>query len=523
MADRRLSSYKRLVSDYGHIGVYQDVEPFAVMLPFATEFPVKRSSNRAAFPAEVFTWLRGMGNSTILNSSTCELDGENVYLSATSGEELHMRGLKHGEEWEAIGFRHDLPDGHGRIWRTEAVLKRGSTDDDQDLVRFRTQCIAGRPGAFLETPRKPFLIKALLKNSWGGDDGEIEVCDEPLWLENDNDDLTLANLILSGQGSKSLPIIYISAIEDGRWILTEDAIQKLAYDLGGIAHVVVEPNRRFSLKLRDQSAGRNLYGGTIGIALPLHGFIRRFFLGRNFENVNDIDDGIRVSVFNLRVHMPTSGWDWTDFQEQILKSQRAAYRGSFSKADADQLLDDFTKQLDDLQKENRQLKEQLSAQAAMSLTEEESNFATDGIFQSVGKEIYPGELADRIRFAAETALSSAEPKGIDERSIAIWRRVVQRVPRSPALDELLQDLSRATKDPKRVAAEVSGLLERHGYRAKSENKHIRLEPQTGFVGLQNITVPKTPSENRGLKNLCKQIERTLGIGNLPESQRSGAL
>jgi hypothetical protein len=461
-----------------------------------------------------------MRHSTILNSSTRELDGENVYLIAAGGEELRMRGLKHEKEWEAIGFRHDLPDDQGRIWRTEAVLKRGRADDDQDLVRFRTQCIAARPGAFLETPRKPFLIKALLKNNWGGHDGEIEVSDKPLWLEDDDGDLTLGNLILSGKGSNSLPIIYISAIRDGEWILTEDGIEKLAYDLGGIAHVVVEPNRRFSLKLRDQSEGRNLYGGTIGIALPLHGFVRRFFLGRNFENLDELVGGVRGSVFNLRVHMPTSGWDWTDFQEQTLKSQRAAYRGSLSRADADQLLDDFTKQLEDLQEENRQLKERLSAQAAKSLAEEESDFAIDGIFQSLGKEIYQGELADRIRFAAETALDAAESKGIDERSITIWRRVVQRVPRSPALDELLQDLSRATKDPKRVAAEVSGLLERHGYRAKSENKHIRLEPQIGFIGLQNITVPKTPSENRGLKNLCKQIERTLGIGNLPESPRT---
>lgn len=430
--------------------------------------------------------------------------------------------MKHEEEWEAVGFRHDLPDNQGRIWRTEAVLKRGSADSDQDLVRFRTQCIAGRPGAFLETPKKPFLIKALLKNGWGGYDGEIEVCDEPLWLEDNDDDVNLANLILSGKCSKSLPIIYISAIVDGEWLLTEEEIKKLAYDLGGIAHVVVEPNRHFSFKLRDQCNGRNLYGGTIGIALPFHGFIRRFFLGRNFVNANELAGGVRNSVFDLRVNMPTSGWDWTDFQEQILKNQRAAFRGSLSKTDADQLLDDFTKQLEDIQEENRQLKDQLSQISAMSLADEERNFTTDSILQNVGKEIYPGELADRIRYAAETALDVAELKGIDERSIAIWRRLVQHISRSPALDELIQKLSRATKDPKRVAAEVSGLLERHGYRAKSENKHIRLEPQAGFVGLNNITLPKTPSENRGLMNLRKQIERTLGIGNLPENPISDA-
>ncbi|WP_369676900.1 hypothetical protein, partial [Enterococcus faecium] len=96
----------------------------------------------------------------------------------------------------------------------------------------------------------------------------------------------------------------------------------------------------------------------------------------------------------------------------------AAFRGSLSKTDADQLLDDFTKQLEDIQEENRQLKDQLSQISAMSLADEERNFTTDSILQNVGKEIYPGELADRIRYAAETALDVAELKGIDERSIA---------------------------------------------------------------------------------------------------------
>ncbi|MGK4495561.1 hypothetical protein ACSLVN_27520, partial [Klebsiella pneumoniae] len=90
--------------------------------------------------------------------------------------------------------------------------------------------------------------------------------------------------------------------------------------------------------------------------------------------------------------------------------------------------------------ENRQLKDQLSQISAMSLADEERNFTTDSILQNVGKEIYPGELADRIRYAAETALDVAELKGIDERSIAIWRRLVQHISRSPALDELIQKL-----------------------------------------------------------------------------------
>lgn len=491
------------------------------MLPFATEFPVKRSGKKAHFLAEVFAWLRGMRASTVLNpASERELDGENVYLVSGSGEELRMRELKRESDWTAIGFQHDMPDDQGRVWRTEAVLRRGESDAEEGLIRFRTQCLAKRPGAFLETPKKPYLVKALLKEGWGGLDGEIDVCDEPLWLEDDGEDVALAELVLSGRASRWLPIVYVSATGHDEWLLTQEEITKLAYDLGGVAHVVVEPSRTFSMRLRDASEGRNIYNGTLGIAMPHHGFIRRLFLGRQFEDVHDLIEGVRTATLRLRGFMPSVGWDWTELQEHALRNQRAALRDGLSQADADQLFDDYSKQLSEQQDEIRRLKEQLGSQTVTDIEKEELGSSADELLRRVGKEIYEGEVVDRIRLAAQTALLAADANGIDGRTVAVWKQIIERVPRSPALDELLADLGRATKDPKRMADELSALLRRHGYHSKSDNKHIRLEPDNGYEGLQNITIPKTPSETRGLTNQRKQIERTLGIGKLPGNVRA---
>lgn len=488
------------------------------MTQFATEFPIKPSDNKAAFPAEVFAWLRGMQGSTVLSSSSeRELDAENVLLISESGEELRMRELRDGGLWKAIGMQHDIPDAQGRVWRTEAVLKRGTESNDQDIIRFRTQCLAKHPGAFLESPKKPFLIKSLLKGFWGSIDREIEVLDIPHYLSESEEALDLSKLIIFGNASRFLPVVYISATGRGEWLLNKDQITKLAYDLGGVAHIVVEPSRRFSYRLRDMSEGRNVYNGTLGIALPNRGFIRRFYLGYQFENVVTLTEELKSAAMLIRGFMPTAGWDWTELQEHALRQQRATLKGALSEADADQLFDDFAQQLSDLQEENRRLKDQLNTQSVTDLTKLESSLTTPEFFQSLGKEIYPGEIVDRIRYAIAIAASVSEAKGIDHRTTAIWDRIIDRVPRSPALDELLADLSRATKDPKRVASDLSSLLVRHGYYIKSDNKHTKLEPMQDFVGLGTLTVPKTPSEINGLKNLCKQIERTLGIGNLPGS------
>jgi hypothetical protein len=337
----------------------------------------------------------------------------------------------------------------------------------------------------------------------------------PIWLQDNDRGIVLAENVIAGTATKWLPIIYISATGQKQWAVPHDDVEKLAYDMGGIAHVVVEPNRTFSLRLRDQSKGRNLYGGTIGIALPHRGFVRRLYMGWQIETWRELLDAVKYSAIELRGHMPSVGWDWTELQEKILRNQRVDLRSALLKADAEELFDSFSKQVEDLEEENRQLKEQLISQAAQDLGIVDAQFVADNLPLRVGKEIYPGELYDRIRLAAQIALTVAESSGIDDRSKAVWALIVQRVPRSPALDELLQDLSRATKDPKRVAGGISDLLQRHGYRCKADNKHVRLEPELGYAGLNNLTIPKTPSDHRGLKNLCKQVEHALGIGKLP--------
>lgn len=485
------------------------------MQPFATEFPIKSLDNKAAFPAEVFAWLGGMRDSKVLDAtSERELENENVHLVAETGEELRMRELKSDGEWTAVGFQHDIPDRQGRLWRTEAVLRR---DKDGAFVRFKTQCLARHAGAFLETPKKPYLVKALLNAEWGGVDGEIDVLDEPLWLDDSEDDITLAQAIGSGVATRWLPVVYVSATGDQEWVLTKDQIEKLAYDLGGVAHVVVEPSKRFSFRLKEASEGRNAYNGTIAIAIPSRGFIRRFYLRNEHDRVFELIENIRLGATELRSFMPSEGWDWTELQEYALRAQRNASRGAISQEEADQLLDEFTRQLKDLQDENRRLTSQLNALAVNDIADAERDISIGLDISRVVKEIYPGELLDRVRLAAQTALSVADVQGTDARTVAVWRNIMERIPRSQGVDDLLRDLTRATKDAKRMAEELTSLLLRHGFCSKSENRHIRLEAQNGFEGLANITIAKTPSEHRGLSNQRSQVERILGINKIPSN------
>lgn len=484
------------------------------MLPFSTELPVRTSPNRAAFVAEVVGWLRGMKHKTVLSSaSEAELDGANVHVRSASGEELRMRELQATDGWTAIGARHDLPDDLGRLWRTECVLRRAAAEGGQDLVRLRTQCIATTAGARLESPRKPYLIKALIKDGWGGKDRQFSVSDDPIWLKSDDEGLATASSITLGDATKWLPVVYVSATGKSTWVLDRREIEKLAYDLGGIAHVVVEPDRAFSFSLREQTEAKNAYGGTFALSVPGQGIVRRYYIGWQIQDGIELAATIRKAASILRSQMPSFGWDWTELQEQALRAQRWNEKSRLTAAESEQL---YLEEIENLQDRIRQLEQSLLTRPDDSVGTDEGEFSTENFIIRIGPEIYIGEISDRLRLAARTTLAVADQIGLDSRSKVILQRVLERLPFSPALAELSQDLARATKDPKRVASELTSLLTRHGYSEKSDNKHIRMEAEQLFEGLDAITIPKTPSDHRGLKNLRKQIERTLGITKLAE-------
>lgn len=234
-------------------------------------------------------------------------------------------------------------------------------------------------------------------------------------------------------------------------------IEKLACDLGGVAHVIVEPDRAFSFELREETDARNAYGGTLGLSSPGQGIVRRYYLGWQIQDGAELATAVKAAASSLRSQMPAFGWDWSDLQEQALRAQRERDRNRLTKAESDQL---YLEEIGNLQDKLRQVKQQLSLRPADSVGTDEGEFSNDNLVRRVGPEIYAGEISDRLRLAAKLTLSRAEQNGLDARSKTILQRVVDRLPVSPALAELSKDLERATKDPKRVASELTSLLRR---------------------------------------------------------------
>lgn len=473
---------------------------------FSTEFPVSEGFGRPQFIASVVSWLRGIDKSRILDQKNShDFDHFSADLNSESGESLALRELEGHPQFWAIGFRYDNPE-PGRLWRTEGVLRKSHAEKN-GWFRIKTHCIATAPLEATHFPKKPFLIKSLIQDQEVGEDGLFKITDKPYVLR-DSKDLDIAQAIIQGTATNYLPVVYISASAD-RPRLSKRDIEKLSYDLGGVAHVVVEPSRAFSFALRDIATGKNVYGGYTGVFLPDTGFQVRIYPQ---ENQEDYREKIREMSLVIRSQMPKRGWDWIDFHEE---NTRALRKREKIRLKSDEIESLYIEELKAKDEHIKSLEFQLS-QRPMSLPKTESEHAVlnENFFEKMGPEIYEGEFSDRIRYAIHSFLENSESQGVDKRTIAVLECIINCTTISSELKELLSELSRAAKDPKKSASLLVRLLERCGYYEKSDNKHIRLEANSGFVGLDAITLPKTPSDHRGSKNMTSDIERTLGINKL---------
>lgn len=486
------------------------------MRVFATEFPVAATATRASFVANVVAWLRGTNYSKVLEKDAeVELNTDFSHLKTATGEELLLREVLDDSAPLAIGIRHQIPDDRGRLWRTEAVLKFADKSFEHNLVRIRTQCLAKELQAPLEFPKKPYLVKSLLTDLWGGTDGKLTVTDKPIWLGTSEEYIELATAVVTGAASKFLPVVYISAIGDNEYEISKDLIDKLAYDLGGIAHVVVEPDRNFSFKLRYHADSLNVYGGTIGIYAPKNGLMSRAYLNPQLRSASDLASIIRHSAIGIRSQMPATGWDWSSLQEFALRQHRETHAQDSDFAEFEKIYLDEIKALNE---QNESLRETIiSLNSSLKVDQLDPSLSErrfDEIKCLIGEEIYDGEIIDRLRFAAKIALNSKDREGIDDRSIGIYSSITEGTTVTRGLTAFLGDLKRATADNKNLHIKISALMARHGFEETTQNKHAKLTPRNGMIGLGPITVPLTSSDHRAGQNQRSQIINLLGLSKL---------
>lgn len=399
---------------------------------------------------------------------------------------------------DATAIRYTRRD-DGLEWLTTVVFSRTASDS---WVGIRVSCESSHPAVRLPPAKKPVLVRTLLNDLGGASDGAIRVGGFPLRL--DNTDIDVAARLIAGKADCRLPIVYLSAGFQGDYIVDGD---HLAHELAGMAHVVVEPNRQFSLRLKIEVDSENVYGGTVGVYWPDGGGRRSFFIGREFESPDEVAraifDEIRTALTNRRAFDRCT---WAFVQESASRQAIQALRAAGSQ-EVEKYIETFDKELvAKTQRLENANKEITRLQMELRIYEARLAAGTGSLLRTGSEQdLYANEVLGIVRDAVADAKSRV-PTG--SRRQHVLTAVLQANPASEDIAGSMRDrLKQLLRGSKGMDAKIRRGLEEMGFSITEEGKHYKLAFQGDDRYL--FTLPKSGSDHRGGLNAASDIGRLL--------------
>jgi hypothetical protein len=467
------------------------------MLLFSTEFPIEDPCGPQDFFQAIQDWLLGSQHTGLCQDNFMGFPAPGETSIQKGDESLDALQFSSAEEHgAAVRYR---TSSDGLEWITTIAFSKTTSGT---WVAIRVACESKRPAVRLPEVKKPVLVRTFLRSLGGGSDGALRVGSSPLRLGNT--DIEVAARLIRGDSPCRLPIVYVSAGFHGNYIVDG---ARLAHELAGMAHVVVEPNRPFSLRLRLDVNAENVYGGTVGVYWPDGGGRRLFFLGPEFgsrdEVAQAIFDEIRVALTNRR---PLDRCTWAFVQESVSRQSISALRASGSQEvekyvqTFDKELAATTQRLEDANKEAERLRADLRALEARLA-------ASNGALLDIGTEqdLYPNEVLCIIRDAVADAERHVPH---DSRRQHVLAGVLKVNPPNKDVAAInRKNLKGLLRGSRGMNAKIRRGLEEMGFSITEEGKHYKIVFQDD--DRYTFTLPKSGSDHRGGLNAASNIGRLL--------------
>ncbi|MGV8805853.1 MAG: hypothetical protein ACWA6Y_12930 [Polaromonas sp.] len=466
------------------------------MLSFATEFPVSATATSGKFLAAVREWLLGSPHTVFKSSDFPLVDVQEEWSAKKSNEQIEVLRFDSTTS-SAAAVRYTKID-DGLEWVSTVVFLQSSP---AGWIGIRTSCESQHPSVRLPAARKPVFVRTFLNRLSGGLDGELTASASARILANS--EVPLAARCLTGQTGCRLPVVYVSAKFQGGHSVNPTS---LADALAGMAHVVVEPNRPFSVRLMQEVKSENIYGGAVGIYWPDGAGRRSFFPKQQFESSAELEhavvDEVRLALVNRR---PLARTTWASVQEQISRRKFAELRAAGSTAVEEyvqnfdkeakakqQELEDAELEISRLQAEIRRYQSQRPMQSGLSLQ------------AAPEKDLFAGEILGIVHDALTDTIARVTN---DSRRQHVLKRLVAANPPSGEAGAIRSRLKTLLRDYKSMDAKVKAGLQEIGFDIADDGKHIKIIFQGDDRYM--FAMPKSGSDVRGGLNLAGDISRLL--------------
>jgi len=342
--------------------------------------------------------------------------------------------------------------------------------------------------------KKPRIINDVIARIGGGADGNmLHVQSSPFLIKPD--DLDFVAEMMLNNAHNTLPIVYLS--RDSREFLAVNPM-KLAFDLSGMSHVIVEPARDFSYRIRERSRGKNAYLGAIGIHWPT-GDRELIMPDRMINLENRIYDRIRESA--LYTLLPDN------LRFDSLRSMKIAKRMDEFKSNKTQDVSAYLELADaeitEKDKEINELKSRIHSLQHRS--DRKGSYDSDLLRTEKIDEMYPGELRDLLIEAIQGYTNNVHK---NSRREDMLRSVLSQNSSSGQRDTIVESLNNIFKGaPKTLSKSIQSDIRRLGFEVEHSGSHFRVYIR-GQEG-RKYTIACTASDHRSRKNELAGIKKYL--------------
>lgn len=466
------------------------------MANFSTEFPIDPKNSVADVIALACDWLTGSPHTKVPEEALRDIP-ENSDLVQTFGTETVTLAHSRSEGAELGGLRYERTE-DGLAWTTSIVTLKTS---DRHLLSLQVICEALTTAVRLPPPKKPYFIRQALSELGGGADGEIPVTDQPIRLSTGEESVAAA--LILGTAQNALPIVYVSAGFGNSYLVNPTELAKF---VSGMAHVIVEPNRSFSLRLRNLVKSRNAFGGTIGVYWPGSDARRTYFPSEIKPKPRaleiEIAKDIRIALSNRRQR---STCTWAHLTETLARGRYEQLKRAGS-TELQAYIDAFDADMAAKQARVNEAEAQIASLEAdiRRLSSIKENADAGLIRQGEEQDLYEHEIRDLILDALNDALRAARQ---DSRRSHVLADLIAANPKSGAREKLEEEIKTILKTYRDMDAKTRSSLARLGFDLSEDGKHYKAvfegDPRYMF------TLPTTSSDSRAGKNMASDINNKL--------------
>lgn len=292
------------------------------MLLFSTILEINKKLTKDDFINLVIEWnQKGHPESVI---SGIKWNGERNIRFEDENKSLEIQEYRNKN---IIAVRFEKREANGAVWDTDYIMNFSEMRMAVRLDRSYIEEALNIDTKFFT----PFFISLLIDRGYILQDGDFEVQRTPLIINEENLDLIVS--VINGTARYKLPVVIIS-----KTFYDEDPVDvnKLAKELKGVAHVLVQESNDTNHKLKELCNGNNEYYGAIGIYHPNPAIGHRRYLYRMSEGFDRIlSDKVTKTIMQYsNSQMVGLLYTWFGVNNAILQDRLLRKREENAEAEA---------------------------------------------------------------------------------------------------------------------------------------------------------------------------------------------